>query len=97
MKKPLCKWAIFMWVVASGYLFGAITAYIFWWQYGAYRLEALSNPSILEDLFRDIVRPALVSAPLLIAVGVLIDKVDQIMWDALSDDARLAIKSRRSL
>ena len=97
MKKPLSKWAIFMWVVAVAYLLGAFAAYRAASHYGAFEGMYLLNPSILEGLFSGIVRPTLFSAPLMIGVGVLIEKVDQIRWSALSADDRLAIKSKRSL
>lgn len=94
-RKPLSKWAISMWLFAALYLAGAVAWTLAASRYGALESRYLLNQIVLANLFGNIVRPALFSTPMLVGIGILIEKADQIRWAALSEDERIAIKSRR--
>lgn len=97
MKKRRNKWAIFMWVIAAIFLVQAITALVITWKVAGPNGRSWLMGNGLEYFFASVVRPAFFSAPMLIGLGVLIEMVDCMRWDGMTEEARSAIRSRQSL
>ncbi|HEX3675670.1 MAG TPA: hypothetical protein VHU87_15470, partial [Rhizomicrobium sp.] len=91
MKKPINKWAIFMWAAAALFLLQAISAFIITWQAVGLNGRAWLIGNGLEYFFQSVVRPAFFSAPGLIGIGVLIEMVDRMRWDGMTEQSRLAV------
>lgn len=74
MKKPICKWAIVLWIAAGA--FAVIQAFNF---VPSVSIGALSP----FELIGSIVLHSFFQVGLLAGMGALIELVDQIRWNAL--------------
>jgi hypothetical protein len=92
MKKPKRIFAIFLWVLGLIFLAGAALkalAYIL----EAFRLEFRSGPAVTNGFLLspayNFVTTAFLDGAVLAGLAVLIELVDQILWNGLSEDQRL--------
>src|SRR5579871_4157199 len=93
MKKPKRIFATFLWVIGVVFLAGAALktlAYIM----EALRLEFSSGPAVANSFLlspaSNLVMTAFVDGGVLAGIGFLIELVDQILWNGLSEDQRVS-------
>lgn len=77
MKKPINKWTIAFWIAAGVYVLGAAEP-----AFGVFREQGFEL-GLLFVLLYEAFRQSIFAAGMLAGLGVLIELVDQIRWDAL--------------